>query len=62
MQKKKQKKQQNFVPFRLVDNQHQIMFQALYIFMPNKPNAFLLNVEPSNLVFLRTYNTNFVKN
>ena len=30
--------------------------------MTNKPNAFLLNVEPNNLVFLRTYNTNFVKN
>ena len=25
--------------------------------MPNKSYAYLLNVEPSNLVFLKTYNT-----
>ena len=27
--------------------------------MPNKPYAYLLNVEASNLVFLKTYNTEF---
>ena len=27
--------------------------------MPNKSYAYLLNVEPSNLVFLKTYNTAF---
>ena len=27
--------------------------------MSNKSNAYLLNVEPSNLVFLKTYNTEF---
>ena len=27
--------------------------------MPNKSYAYLLNVEPSNLVFLKTYNTDF---
>ena len=27
--------------------------------MPNKPYAYLLNVEPSNLVILKTYNTEF---
>ena len=27
--------------------------------MPNKSYAYLLNVEPSNLVFLKTYNTEF---
>ena len=27
--------------------------------MPNKSYAFLLNVESSNLVFLKTYNTEF---
>ena len=27
--------------------------------MPNKSNAYLLNVEPSNLVFLKIYNTEF---
>ena len=29
--------------------------------MPNKSYAYLLNVEPSNLVFLKTYNTEFDK-
>ena len=29
--------------------------------MPNKPYAYLLNVEPSILVFLKTYNTEFDK-
>ena len=27
--------------------------------MPNKSYAYLLNVKPSNLVFLKTYNTAF---
>ena len=27
--------------------------------MSNKSYAYLLNVEPSNLVFLKTYNTKF---
>ena len=27
--------------------------------MPNKCYAYLLNVEPSHLVFLKTYNTEF---
>ena len=33
--------------------------QVLYAFIPNKSYAYLLNVEPSNLVFLKTYNTEF---
>ena len=31
----------------------------LYAFTPNKSCANLLNVEPSNLVLLKTYNTEF---
>ena len=27
--------------------------------MPNKSYVYLLNVEPSNLVFLKTFNTDF---
>ena len=34
----------------------------LYTFTPNKSYAYLLNVEPSNLVFLKTYNTEFDEN
>ena len=33
--------------------------EVLYPFTPNKSYAYLLNVEPSNLVFLKTYNTQF---
>ena len=29
--------------------------------MPNKSDAYLLNIEPSNLTFLKTYNTEFDK-
>ena len=28
-------------------------------FTPNKPYAYLLNVEPKSLVFLKTYSTKF---
>ena len=41
----------------LVDNKYQQKSEALYTFTPNKSDADLLNVEPSNLVFLKTYNT-----
>ena len=34
----------------------------LYTFSPNKSYAYLLSVEPSNLVFLKTYNTEFDEN
>ena len=45
------------VQCNLVDNSHQQKFKVIYTFMPNKSYAYLLNVEPSNLVFLKTYNT-----
>ena len=38
-------------------NQHQQKSENLYtLCLPNKSYAYLLNVEPSNLVFLSTYN------
>ena len=43
----------------LVDNQYQQRSRVLYSSMPNKSYAYLLNVEPSNLVFLKTYNIEF---
>ena len=42
-----------------VDNQYQEKSEVLYTFTPNKSYAYFLNVEPSNLVFLKTYNTKF---
>ena len=43
----------------LVDNQYQQKSEVLYTFTPNKSHAYLLNVGPSNLVFLKTYKTEF---
>ena len=50
-----------FVQCNLVDNQYQQKSEVLYTFTQNKSYAYLLNVEPSNLVFLETYNTKFDK-
>ena len=47
------------VQCNLVDNQHQQKSEVLYTFTPNKFYASLLNVEPSNLMFLKTYNAEF---
>ena len=38
----------------LVDNQYQQKSEVLYTFTPNKSYAYLLNIQPSNLVFLKT--------
>ena len=40
----------------LVHNQYQQKSNVLYIFTPNESYAHLLNVAPSNLEFLKTYN------
>ena len=45
------------VQYNLVDNEYPQ--QVLYTFIPNKSYVYLLNVEPSNLEFLKTYNTEF---
>ena len=45
----------------LVDNQCQGKSEVLFIFTPNNFYGYLLNVEPSNLVFLKSYNTEFHK-
>ena len=45
------------VQCNLVDNQYQQKLKVLYTFMPNKFYAYLVNIEPSNLVFLKTYKT-----
>ena len=35
------------------------MSEVLYTFTPNKCYTYLLNIEPNNLLFLKTYNTDF---
>ena len=47
----------DLVQCNLEDNQYQQKSEVLYTFTPNKSYAYLLNVEPSNLVFSKTYNT-----
>ena len=49
------------VQCNLVDNQYQQKSEALYTFTPNKSYAYLLNVEPSKLVFFKTYNRDFAE-
>ena len=49
------------VQYNLVDNQYQQRSEILYNFTPNKSFAYFLNGTPSNLVFLKTYNTEFDK-
>ena len=44
------------VQYNLVDNQYQ---QKSEVFTPNKSYIYLLNFEPSNLAFLKAYNTEF---
>ena len=57
----KTKNGENVPSFEVVEvvlvNQYQQKSEVLYSLTPNKPYSYLLNVEPSNLVFLRTYNT-----
>ena len=49
------------IPFNSADNQYKQKSEVLYTFMPNKSYGYLLNVESCNLVFLKTYNTEFDK-
>ena len=45
----------------LVNNQYQQKLGRSNTFKRNKSYVYLLNVEPSTLVFLKTYNTEFNK-
>ena len=47
------------VQCNLADNQYQQKSKVLYTFTPNKPYAYLLNVELNNLLSLKTYNAEF---
>ena len=49
------------VQCNLVDNQYHQKSEALYTFTSNKSYAYFLNVEPSKLVFFKTYNREFAE-
>ena len=48
-----------FIGNKIVDAVTKSNDEVLYTFSPNKSSAYLLNVEPINLVFLKTYNSGF---
>ena len=47
------------VQYHSVDKQYQQTPEVLYTFTLNKSYPYLLNVEPINLVLVKTYNTGF---
>ena len=47
------------VHFNLVNNAYQEHSRILYIFVPNKPFGSLLEISPTNHIFLKTFNSEF---
>ena len=47
------------VQYNLIDKQYQRKYEVLYTFASNKSYNYFFNVETSNLMFLKTYNTEF---
>ena len=47
------------VQCNLAENQYQQKSDVLYTFTPSRSYTYLLNVEPCNLMFLKTHNTEF---
>ena len=45
--------------FNLINNKYSQTSEALYTLTPNKSYGYLLNVKAEDLVFLKTYNTEF---
>ena len=43
----------------MVNNDYQQDSRVLYTFVPNKPFSSLLEVSPTNLIFLKTYNSEY---
>ena len=43
----------------IVNNDYQQDSRALYTFVPNKPFGRLLEISPPNLIFLKTFNSEY---
>ena len=43
----------------IVDNAYQQNSRVLYTFVPNKPFGDLLEISPTNFIFLKTFNSEF---
>ena len=51
--------QKELVQCNIVDNEYQQDSRILYTFVPNKPLGSLLEISPSNHIFLETLNSDF---
>ena len=47
------------VPCNIVDNDYQQDSRVLYTFVPNKTFGRLLEIAPTNFIFLKTFNSEF---
>ena len=47
------------VHFNITDNDYQQDSRVLYTFVPNKPFGSLLEISPTNHIFLKTFNSEF---
>ena len=45
----------------IVNNDYQQGSRVLYIFVPNKPFGSLLEISPTNRIFLKTFNSEYDK-
>ena len=43
----------------MVNNDYQYDSRVLYIFVPNKPFGSLLDISPSNHIFVKTFNSEY---
>ena len=49
------------VHFNIVNNDSQQDSRVLYTFVPNKPFGSLLEISPTNHIFLKTFNSEYDK-
>ena len=49
------------VHFNIVNNNYQQGSRVLYTFVPNKPFGSLLEISPTNHIFLKTFNSEYDK-
>ena len=47
------------VHFNIVNNDYQHDSRVLYTFVPNKPFGSLLEISPTNHIFLKTFNSEY---
>ena len=47
------------VPCNIVNNDYQEDSRVLYTFVPNKPFGSLLEISPTNHMFLKTFNSEY---